>query len=288
MPFTAFRTIAAQSAQSAEFVRPSAAQFDINQIIAQDPGYTTVPFRPPIYTNVPPIRYYPPIDIGPYQPQPQPQPPAPAPPPTVSSNLQTLLAYIPIAHDGDVHTAQHHNTLRDVAFAMAREIGGAGLSASLILTLPPNMYSREGSPGWTELPTQANATPVASGWIPVELSDGAQIASLTVFNQRGRRLDSLKVELRRLLLSADPAQQPPITMASVIGSADDGTTVHSDTAPVSNPQFTGSAADDLKRVDNGKYRYFINAESTVSGSAEEAHGQTTASIFAFQIGYTQF
>src|SRR3954465_11690416 len=52
----------------------------------------------------------------------------PAAPTGPSLNLQALLAAIPIAQDGQVITAEYHNSLRSALIALASELG-LGLSS---------------------------------------------------------------------------------------------------------------------------------------------------------------
>jgi hypothetical protein len=220
-----------------------------------------------------------------------------APPAGLSSDLTRLLGDIPLAHDGEVVTADYPNKMRAAILGLGGLLGQGGLNQAVVQTLAPALLAVEplnGFSKWQVNPMRAVANALSEGWLPLELPDGALIQSITAINERASNADSLTVRLDRYALTAPTAQL--ITLAELDKQGGDGT-VQTDTAPFSVTQFTGqSAITDLQRVDNSSYRYVIyaKAQGVAEGAVEGIGGggaggpKPPVAIYALQVAYTRW
>ena len=152
-----------------------------------DPG--TI-FTPPIF--VPPI-------FVPPQPPPQPPPTQPASPTASASDLQVMIAAIPIASDGHVITSEYHNALRLALVAIANRLGLGVISEEITITASPNMRDHGAVRGWeqdyglarkpADVVGTNNVTSV-HGWMELELPDGARIKRMVVFGRNASSTSS--------------------------------------------------------------------------------------------------
>lgn len=118
------------------------------------------------------------------------------------TNIQALLDAIPIAEDDHVITAEYHNALRDAIRALA----GVGETAGVtnhVSALAPVLSSDGPNPKWESLVGVAKATGIASGWMPVQLPDGALIQKIVVHCRRVASTGTLNVGLIRLLAATE-------------------------------------------------------------------------------------
>jgi hypothetical protein len=191
-----------------------------------------------------------------------------------------LLGDIPTAQDGDVITADFHNSLRSAIVAMAGYLGDTAINHQVVLTLAPSLLG-SGAGAWTLAPDSAEATSgPANGWLPVDLPDGARIQGMSVIHARTDKLDTLTVDLRRLSISSPT--DPAVPLATYSGRAGDGS-VQTESVQVSVAGITEpSALDELRRVVNGQYRYYISVQAT------GAEGQALATIYALELIYTRW
>jgi hypothetical protein len=219
------------------------------------------------------------------------------PPAGLSSDLTTILGDIPLANDGDVVSADYHNTLRAAILALAGYLGQGGLNQAVVQTLAPALLAVEplnGFSEWQVNPMRAVANGSSEGWLALELPDGALIQSITAINERASKADSLTVRLDRYALTTPTAEL--ITLAELDKQGGDGT-IQTDTAPFSVTQFTGQGViAELQRVDNSSYRYVIYAkaqgvaEPAVEGVGAGGGGgpKPPVAIYALQVAYTRW
>lgn len=205
---------------------------------------------------------------------------------TQPGDLSTLLGDIPIANDGNVFTAHYHNSLRAALIAFAGYLGQLNRNAVEVVApaLQPDAWQETGD--WRIRADRAMAyfaqVNKVSGWVALDLPDGAKLQTLTIVNQRGRGLGTLTVELRRLPLASPEATTPDV-LARFTGKPDDADIIHShnDQVQVNAPDSSGNV-DALVTVDNSSYRYVIVAQADGSETA------WVTEIFNFQLAYTRW
>lgn len=196
--------------------------------------------------------------------------------------LAALLGDIPQANDGDVITADYHNSLRAALLALAAFMGQGGFTGSETQTYGPALITFDwvnGNSGeWILETTMATAmNGWVAGWMPLDLPDGAQLQKLNVIETRESNLDTLTVTLGCIPLENPTADMTALAQVSEKGG--DGS-VTTDSASVSPAGISDAAVvAALGRVDNSTYRYFI--EVRVQGSES-----VLARIYAFQVIYT--
>lgn len=211
----------------------------------------------------------------------------PAAPSGPGANLLALLAAIPIAGDGQVISADYHNSLRSALIGLANQMG-------MGLTTPTTSYSFApaffpiGGTAWT---VSANPNLIAAsaaganpdGWLPVHLPDGQTIQGMTVTGKLTTPAPTtFSVTLYREDVTAGGSG--PTSLIAVTLQTQSG--VFTQSGQIT----TGSAASspaalllqqatlqDLQLIDNSQYKYFLRA--TVTG----AGGATVAEIDAIQI-----
>jgi hypothetical protein len=196
--------------------------------------------------------------------------------------LTALLGDIPIANDGDVITADYHNSLRSALLALAAFLGQGGLAGSQTQTFGPALipfdWVNGNSGDWILETTMAVASNGwVAGWMPLDLPDGVQLQKLNVIETREASLDSLTVTLGCIPLDNPTADFTPLAQVSENGGNGSVTT---DSAPISPSGISNAAVvAALGSVDNSTYRYFL--EVRIKGSQS-----VLARIYAFQIIYT--
>ena len=225
--------------------------------------------------------------------------PAPTPSPTAattaagpSANLQALLAAIPIAIDGQVIAADHHNSLRAALITLAGEMG-LGLTAptTTFTFMPAFLQSAGNTPNWTSADFVATSAAGTNpdGWLSVQLPDGQRIQSMTVSGKisSGTTAKSFKVMLLRQLTTG-PGSDTPTMLITVALEASTGSFSVSGSvvAAAASPRaavslITQAAAEEQKLIDTSNYKYFVQA--TVTG----AEKGTAYEIDAIQITVNQ-
>lgn len=225
--------------------------------------------------------------FGPPAPAPTPTPaptPAPAPAPITgpSVNLQALLASIPIAMDGQIITAEHHNSLRAAVIGIADQLGVGLQIPTAAFTFAPTFLQTGAKPNWAiaNFVASHSATGDADGWLPIQLPNGQRIQSMTVTGRRtGTTPKPFQVLLLRQSITA-PGTELLITVS--LESAPDPFQVSAGVlAPTAGSGLTDIAkalvAEDQKIIDTSKYKYFVQA--LITGIAAD----TVAEIDAIQI-----
>src|SRR5262249_12999864 len=132
---------------------------------------------------------------------PTPSPAGTSSPPsqTVPAALQALLLSIPVAEDGQVIRADHHNLLRAAVIALANQLGITGLGQPSITTFAPALLPTNRETPWVlENGVAHKPDGAAEGWMPVALLDDARISGMTVFGRRSGAIDTrFEVKLLR-------------------------------------------------------------------------------------------
>ncbi len=192
------------------------------------------------------------------------------------ADLDTLVAAIPTAQEGDVITINYHNTLRAAVAALASQPGGTGLPATVTVTFAPDLTPNDGQPPWSRqqgiaVKPGASAAPPfsgveATGWMALQLPDGYRIDRLTISGAKTGNVGSWTASLIRQPMAASGA----ITVVS--GTLDDAPT---DTA--GNFQVSQQATTTSTLIDNTAFKYVLLIRIRGADSA------ATATLFAFQV-----
>jgi hypothetical protein len=235
------------------------------------------------------------IDPGFFQPQPPlPAPPAPAAAPAPATgpsvNLQALLASIPIASDGQVITADHHNSLRAAVIGIANQLGVGLQTATTTYTFAPAFIQTgvaSSPPNWSVVNFAASrpAGGSADGWLPVQLPNGQRIQSMMVTGRRGGATPPtlFEVHLFRQLFTAAATDAPTLLIKVSLESASSQFQVSAGVVPAAAPTgsglslITAAAAEEQKLIDTSIYKYFVQAVLTAPAT------DSTAEIDAIQI-----
>ena len=238
-----------------------------------------------------------------FPPVPPAPPPAPAPTPAPTSgpapatgpsiNLQALLASIPIALDGQIITADHHNSLRAAVIGIANQIGVGLQTATTAFTFAPTFIATGGAnnpPNWT-ISNFVASRPAAGnpdGWLPVQLPNGQRIQSMVVTGKRSGTAPSLfQVRLFRQLMTNTAADPPTLLISVSLETAGSPFQVSAGVVPGAAPTgsglslITAAAAEEQKLIDTSIYKYFVQAVMSGGGT------DTVAEIDAIQINCTQ-
>lgn len=229
---------------------------------------------------------------------PPPPPTTPSTTPTTtaagsSANLQPLLAAIPIAVDGQVIAADHHNSLRAALIAMAGEMG-MGLTAptTTFTFMPAFLQSGILQQNWTFdhfAATTAITNTNPDGWLPVQLPDGQRIQSMTVSGKRigGTAPKNFQVKLLRQLITGPESEAPTVLITLALEALTGPFSVSGSVIPAAMPAtaavslITQAAAEEQKLIDTSNYKYFVQATATTVDSA------SSCEIDAIQITVSQ-
>jgi hypothetical protein len=210
----------------------------------------------------------PPIQLPPF--------PVPAPTPQPAStplSLQALLSAIPIAADGHVITSEYHNTLRSALLALAQAVGAGLASTATATTIAPVFVLPKNDPhvAWDVSATGAKQ-PVANpnnspifGWMPIQLPHGEVLQGMTVYGTKKSAVTDLTITLSRYSLTDTDQTATPLIKVS----AKDGSGAITASNVVTLPLVTSAASllDDLKLIDNTKYKYLITANLVPGGDS---------------------
>jgi hypothetical protein len=194
-------------------------------------------------------------------PTPTPTPPQqPASPTSTISDLTVLVASIPIAQDGQVISAEYHNSLRAALIALTNRLGLGLVSEENTITNAPRLTPVTGTTAWDQDIGVAKKPSTAgdrSGWMEIDLPDGARIKKMQVFAATDSDNGTMKVRLQRRSVSNTSANDDLISLD--ITNNDASTAKEADvTLPTST--FGGSTIEEARLVDNRKYKYVFVAE----------------------------
>jgi hypothetical protein len=244
-----------------------------------DPGVIVqpLPFPRPSFPQPLPFPFPQPLPFPFPQPQPQPQPQPPASPTASASDLQVMIASIPVAQDGHVITSDYHNALRLALVAIANRLGLGTIAEEITITNAPILTFDGAVRGWEQnygtvrKPTDAEGN--VHGWMELELPDGARIKRMVVYGAKTGS-GTLTVQLRRQSIT-NPATSARL-IEFTIGDADPAHGVDGDvTLPGTG---AGAAAiEEFRIVNNREHKYLFVAELNDSVAA------TVAALNAVQV-----
>ena len=202
------------------------------------------------------------------------------------ADIQTLINAIPDAQDGNVITADYHNTIKTALTAIAGQLGPQAGGRTVVQNLMPAFLPVppiSSRPAWNV--SVGSATDVGGtltdGWLPLYLPDGAIIQQLNVIGVKTAATTegtySATVNLN--ILPIGPGNGPTlitIALDNVMGNP-------FQTAPgQGQPSLAGTSATslkDLQTVKNSQNKYIIRA--TVNPSPAPG----TLTINALQVTY---
>jgi len=204
-------------------------------------------------------------------------PPAAAPPPasapavtaTTVSDLQVLISAIPIAQDGDVITADYHNSVRSAFIAMANRLGLGIITEEIFITNAPNLFKVDGQGEWKnelgQVKKAAADTGALRGWMELDLPDGARIKKMNVYASNDTA-GTMKVKLRRQSVSSSAGDD----LIAIDVANNDASTVKDGDVTLPGSTLGNSAIEEARSVDNQKYKYLFVAELDGGVSGKEA------------------
>jgi hypothetical protein len=189
------------------------------------------------------------------------------------ADIQTLVGLIPDAQDGDVITADYHNTIKTALEAIAGQLGSGGGGQTLILTLPANFLPVTGSTAWnTSVGFASDSGSSSDGWIPLSFPQDAVLTQLTATGLKTNAAPKGSINLLAVPISGTD----PTVLASI--SLSDVAVGNPFTVTVSAQVVSSLTA--LLTVDNTQWKYAIEAKlafSTAAGSVV---------LYSMQVTYT--
>lgn len=206
-------------------------------------------------------------------------PPAQAAPaaaaPTVTastvSDLQVLIASIPLAQDGQVISAEYHNGLRAALIAMANRLGLGTISEEITVTNAPHLLVMDGGSAWeTDLGVAKKPTAAAGnlrGWMEFDLPDGARIKKMQVFAGTESGNGTMRAKLRRQSITNASASDDLI---AVDVADNDATAIKEAEVTLPGSTLSAAAIEETRFVDNRKYKYLFVAELDAGVAAKNA------------------
>ena len=251
------------SAQAlAQAQAPSRLTYEVGQQF-YNPGYSYVP-----------LPYIPGLGV-PGTPAPQPSAPAPASPTASASDLQVLIASIPVAQDGHLITAEYHNMLRAALVSIANRMGLGTISEEITITVAPNLLPSGATTPWDHdygvAMKPAQATGNVFGWMEVELPDGARVKRMVAYGSNDAA-GSLHVKLVRQQIT-NVATRLAMIDIEVTGTAGADKGVDGD---VTMPGISAGAAaiEEYRVVNNREHKYLLVVELTGGVAAKAAQINT--------------
>ena len=130
----------------------------------------------------------------------------PTTPTQPSAQLQEFLAAIPFANDGDVITADHHNTLRAALGRIAASLDETQFAKVQTLSFTPVLLPVLDQPSWRVTLGKALGPEEGSdavGWMLLDLPDGTNIDSFRVRGRTSSKPSFWTAEIRRHLRGGD-------------------------------------------------------------------------------------
>jgi hypothetical protein len=197
-----------------------------------------------------------------------PPPAASATPSSTASDLQVLIASIPIAQDGQVISAEYHNSVRNAFMALANRLGLGAISEEIHITNAPQLTKVEGQGEWLQELGQARkataATGALRGWMELDLPDGARIKKMNVF-AGNNAAGTMRLKLRRQSVSTSAGDD--LIVINVTNN--DAATVKDGDVTIPDSTLGAAAIEESRIVNNTKYKYLFVAEldSGVAGDA---------------------
>jgi hypothetical protein len=189
------------------------------------------------------------------------------------TDLQTVLATIPVAEEGHVITREYHNSLRTALLLLADQLGTAPIGGPERVTYPPTFLQNGDESNWRQENGLASVREGnADGVLSLQLPQGARIQSLTVTGRRLGTVQSFRVELLRLAI--DDPDGNPLQLASMsLTNASDPFRV-TQSLGVSERGLT--ALDEFRITD--QYTYLIHARVVAASNLVQINGIQVAYI----------
>jgi hypothetical protein len=211
-------------------------------------------------------------------PAPAPAAPAPAAPAVTAatvSDLQILIASIPIAQDGQVISAEYHNGLRAALIAMANRLGLGTISEEITVTNAPQLLAMTGGAAWQHdvgvARKQTSGTGNLRGWMEFDLPDGARIKRMQVHASTDSGNGTMRVRLRRQSISGTAGDD----LISITVADDDLATLKQGDVTLPDSTMGAAAIEETRFVDNRTHKYLFIAE--IDGGVAERNA-TIATI----------
>jgi hypothetical protein len=241
----------------------------------------SIPSNLGIVDRFPPVFFPPIVGGGTTTPQPVPQPAPPASPTASASDLQVMIAAIPVAQEGHLITSEYHNALRLALVAIANRLGLGTITEEITVSNAPRLLPVTGSDAWAlnygtvQRPAAAAVGANVRGWMELELPEGARITQMKVFARKtGATSATFRVALFRQRIADPPVMLKLIEIT--VGEDDLTRGVEGD---VTLPDVGGGPAtiEEARIVNNREHKYLLTAE--LNAVAEN----TTAVFNAVQI-----
>ena len=196
----------------------------------------------------------------------------------MATNLQTLIDRIKTAEDGHIITKEYYNSIRAALIEIDGLLGDS-TGQEVTWTIPPifsrNSINSTAVVDWNQANGIASAptTRSCTGIISVNLPNRSRISKLVVIGRKQGNIDGFEVKLVRQLL----AGTSPTTLISIPLEGQNGNfKVEDDISLPSSLNLGASAsaaaAEDLRSIDNTKYKYMIIAEADNPTNVAEIHG----------------
>jgi hypothetical protein len=183
-------------------------------------------------------------------------------PTQASPQLEAFLRAIPFANDGDVITADHHNTLREAIGQIARALDESQFADVVTVAIPPALQPIVDQNAWritegfSRGPNLQNVTD-AMGWLPLDLPDRTSIDHVHVMGSAPTKPTQLNLVVVRKPLANPNSDGETIVDQDVQDKLGQGGRLDLPIQPKTDGTPTQLA--DLRRVDNSKYLYILRA-----------------------------
>ena len=191
-----------------------------------------------------------------------------------ASDLQVIISEIPLAHDGDVITADDHNALRLALVAIANRLGVGPVAEDITITNAPRLSPLVGTTAWDHdlgLVRRPAAIGVGvRGWMEVELPHAARIKKMVIFATNGP--GPMKVKLKRQKIN-EPAVTTDLIVIDVPNNADATKGIEGDVT-VPGTGASAVAIEEYRLVNNREQKYLVAVEQ--DGANADKPGQLNA------------
>jgi hypothetical protein len=177
------------------------------------------------------------------------------------ADLLTLINAIPDAQDGNVITANYHNTIKKALVAIANQLGTAPGAQTVNLTVQPNFITVGGGTAWSVSLGIATSAVGSNGFISLNLPDGAVIQQMVAMGSQTNPASKGFASLLALPLSGTASTTLIQIDLSTGGSP--FTLTGSPSPTVSG--LTAAALANMLTVQNSQFKYAIQAEVLGAG-----------------------
>ncbi|MBZ5621150.1 MAG: hypothetical protein LAQ69_20850 [Acidobacteriia bacterium] len=198
------------------------------------------------------------------------------------ADIQTLINAIPDAQDGDVITANSHNSIKQALIAIAGQLGGT--TGNVTQTIQPAFLPIPPNPTWNvSLGLAADqGPPGADGFIPLNLPDGAVIQQMVAM---GAKINSAPKGFANLLIlpigSGGTGSSTLIQIDLTNAGAPFTLTGTPSTSNI--PGVTAAGLKQMQTVQNSQFKYVIETKILSPAGTPVA----SVTINAFQVIYSK-